>query len=284
MIAITGAGGQLGRLVVKHLLEKVPAHEIVATVRDLEKADDLRRLGVQLRLADYDRPDTLRAAFAGVEKLLLVSAVVPGQRLRQHQAVIDAARDTGVRLVAYTSLLRADSATLMLADEHRRTEQYLERSGLDFVLLRNGWYLENSTAGLAGAVSQGALIGSSGQGRLASASRDDYAAAAAAVLTEAGHGGKTYELVGDHAFSMSDLAAELSRQAGRSVAYLDLPPAEFKAALLGIGLPEMIVDVVVDASVKSAAGELDGSSQDLTRLIGRPTTTLAEAVRQALRR
>ncbi|WP_431257312.1 SDR family oxidoreductase [Roseateles chitinivorans] len=283
MIAITGAAGHLGGLAIRQLLKTLPANEIVATVRDVEKAGALRDLGVQLRVGDYDRPETLRAAFEGVEKLLLVSAVVPGQRLRQHQAVIDAAQAAGVQLVVYTSMLRADTSTLSLAREHHQTEEYLKRSGLAHVLLRNGWYFENTTAGLADAVTHGALIGSSGQGRLASASREDYAGAAVAVLTQPGHVGKTYELVGDHSFSMAEFAAEVSRQAGRPVSYRDLAPAEFAAALQGWGLPQMIVDVVVDASVKSGQGELDDTSRDLSRLLGRPTTPLADAVAAALR-
>jgi NAD(P)H dehydrogenase (quinone) len=283
MIAITGAGGHLGRLAVRRLLTRLPTHEIVATVRDVEAASDLRDLGVHVRVGDYDRPETLRAAFEGVEKLLLVSAVVPGQRLRQHQAVIDAAKASGVKLVAYTSMLRADTSTLMLAREHQLTEDYLQRSGLAYVLLRNGWYVENSTAALAQAVAHGAIIGSSREGRLASASRADYAGAAVEVLTQPGHEGRTYELAGDHAFSMAELAAEVSKQAGRPVVYQDLAPEDFAAALQGLGLPQMIVDVVVDASVKSAQGELDSSSRDLSRLLGRPTTTLVEAVAAALR-
>ncbi|WP_431262099.1 SDR family oxidoreductase [Roseateles chitinivorans] len=283
MIAITGAAGHLGGLAIRQLLKKLPANEIVATVRDVEKAGALRDLGVQLRVGDYDRPETLRAAFEGVEKLLLVSAVVPGQRLRQHQAAIDAAKSAGVQLVAYTSILRADTSTLSLAREHHQTEEYLKRSGLAPVLLRNGWYFENTTAGLGDAVTHGVILGSSGQGRLASASREDYAHAAVEVLTQPGHAGKTYELVGDHSFSMAEFAAEVSRQSDRPVAYRDLPPADFAAALQGWGLPQMIVDVVVDASVKSGQGELDDASRDLSRLLGRPTTRLSDAVAAALR-
>jgi NAD(P)H dehydrogenase (quinone) len=282
MIAITGAAGHLGGLAVRQLLKKLPANEIVAIVRDLEKAEGLRDLGVQLRVGDYDRPETLRSALEGVQKLLLVSAVVPGQRLRQHQAVIDAAKAAGVQLVAYTSMLRADTATLSLAREHHQTEEYLKRSGLAYVLLRNGWYLENTTAGLADAVTHGAIIGSSGNGRLASASRADYAGAAVEVLTQPSHAGKTYELVGDHSFSMTEFALEVSKQAGQPVVYRDLAPADFAAALQAWGLPQMIVDVVVDASVKSGQGELDDASRDLSRLLGRPTTALRDAIAAAL--
>jgi len=282
MIAITGASGHLGRLVVEGLLKEVPANQIVAAVRSPEKAEDLRESGVQVREADYDRPETLVEAFQGVEKLLLVSAVVPGKRLEQHKRAIDAARQAGVKLIAYTSILRADTSALALAREHRETEEYLKNSGLDFVLLRNAWYLENDTGGLASALAQGTLIGSSGQGRFASASRADYAGAAVAVLTQPGHANKVYELAGDHSFSMTEFAAEVSRQTGQRVVYNDLPPADFAAALQSFGLPQMIVDVVVDASAKASKGELDSSSRDLSRLLGRETTSVSDAIKVAI--
>jgi len=282
MIAITGAAGKLGQLVLKGLLQQVPANQVVATVRSLEKADDLRALGVQVREADYDRPEMLLEAFRGVDKLLLVSAVVPGQRFGQHKAVINAAKQAGVKLVAYTSILRAGTSELLLAQEHKKTEEYLKDSGLEFVLLRNGWYLENDTGSLTAALAQGALIGSSGQGRFASASRADYADAAVAVLTQPGHTNKTYELAGDQSFSMPELAEEVSKQAGKTVVYNDLPSAEFEAVLQSFGLPQMFVDAIVDASVKASKGELNSSSQDLSRLIGRKTTSVAEAVTVAL--
>jgi NAD(P)H dehydrogenase (quinone) len=283
MIAITGANGNLGRLVVKGLLRSLPADQIVATVRDVGRADDLRALGVQVREADYDRPETLAKALEGVDKLLLVSAVQPGKRLAQHMAVIDAARQAGVRLIAYTSILRADSSRLVLAAEHKATEQYLKDSGMDFLLLRNGWYLENDTGALAGVVAMGKVIGSARQGRLASASRADFADAAVAVLTQPGHANKTYELAGDQSFSMSEFAEEVSKQAGRPVVYEDLPAGDFAAALANFGLPQMFVDVVVDASVRTSEGELDSSSHDLSALIGRPTTPLSDAIKQALK-
>lgn len=282
MIAITGANGNLGQLVVKGLLQGNPATRIVAAVRNPEKANDLRALGVQVREADYDRPETLVKAFKGVEKLLLISAVQPGERLRQHKAVIDAAKRAGVKLIAYTSMLRADTSSLILAGEHRETEAYLKRSGIAFVLLRNGWYLENATGALAPALAQGAIIGSAGQGRFASASRADYAGAAITVLTQPGHANKTYELAGDHAFSMYEFAEEVSRQAGRAIVYNNLPPAEYEAALLGFGLPKIIVDVVVDADVKSSKGELDSTSRDLSELLGRNTTPFSDAIKVAL--
>ncbi|PCE23774.1 NAD(P)-dependent oxidoreductase [Paraburkholderia acidicola] len=282
MIVITGANGNLGQLVVKNLLQVIPANQIVAAVRNPEKSDNLRALGVDVREADYDRPETLVEAFKGAEKLLLISAVVPGERLRQHKTVIDAAKQAGVKLIAYTSMLRADTSSLNLAGEHQATEAYLKSTGVDYVLLRNGWYLENSTAVIAAALAQGTIIGSAGQGRFASATRADYAGAAVTVLTQPGHANKTYELAGNHAFSMAEFAEELSKQAGRPIVYKDLPPAEYEATLLGLGLPRMIVDVIVDADIKSSNGELDSSSRDLSQLLGRSTTPFSEAIKVAL--
>jgi NAD(P)H dehydrogenase (quinone) len=283
MIGITGANGKLGQLVINDLLKIIPATQIVAAVRNPENAGNLRALGVDVREADYDRPDTLIEAFKGVEKLLLISAVLPGERFRQHRAVIDAARQAGVKLIAYTSLLRADTSELILAAEHAQTEEYLRSSGMDFVLLRNGWYLENHTEALASALSHAAIKGSAGQGRFASASRADYASAAVTVLTQPGHAGKTYELAGDQAYSMQELAQEVSKQACREIVYDDLPPSDYEAMLLGFGLPKMIVDVVIDADVKSSKGELNIVSGDLSRLLGRNTTPLSKAVAAALK-
>lgn len=282
MIAITGANGQLGRLVINQLLEKVPAAQIVAVVRNPETAADLRTLGVNVRKGDYDASTSLKEAFKGIDKLLLISAVVPGQRLRQHKAVIDAAREAGVKLIAYTSMLGADTSRSMLAGEHLATEKYLIASGIDYVLLRNGWYIENHTAALPIAAQHGTLIASSGSARFASASRADYAAAAVAVLTQVGHANKTYELAGDTAFTMDDLAAAASAELGRSITFRNLSPSEYKAALLAMDLPQMIVDVIVDADAVALKGDLDSSSRALSTLIGRPTTTLKEAVRTAL--
>jgi len=282
MIAITGANGQLGRLVINQLLEKVPAAQIVAVARNPETAADLRALGVNVRKGDYDDPTSLKEAFKGIDKLLLISAVVPGQRLRQHKAVIDAAREAGVKLIAYTSMLGADTSRSMLAGEHLATEKYLIASGIDYVLLRNGWYIENHTAALPIAAQHGTLIASSGSARFASASRADYAAAAVAVLTQVGHANKTYELAGDTAFTMDDLAAAASAKLGRTIVFRNLSPSEYGAALLAAGLPQMIVDVIVDADAVALKGDLDSSSRALSTLIGRPTTTLEEAVQTAL--
>ena len=172
---------------------------------------------------------------------------------------------------------------MFLAREHKQTEDYIRASGLPFVILRNGWYLENHTSALGNAVEHGALIGSSHDGRFASAARADYAAAAVVVLTQPVSGSKTYELAGDQSFSMAELASEVSRQIGRDIPYRNLSGADYAAILLGFGLPQMSVDVIIDADTKAIRGDLDSTSRDLSGLISRPTTTLSDAVRSALR-
>jgi NAD(P)H dehydrogenase (quinone) len=285
MIVVTGATGKLGRLVVEGLLQRnVPAQQIVVAVRNPEKAADLTARGVKARRADYGRPETLPAALEGADKVLLVSSSEVGQRLAQHRAVVDAARKAGVRLLAYTSVLRAPTSRLALAAEHKGTEEAIRASGLPFVFLRNGWYIENYTENLGPALAHGALVGSAGQGRVAAAARADYAAAAVAVLTGAGHEGKAYELAGDAPFTMSELAAEVSRAAGRTIVYKDLPPEQYRAVLTGAGIPGPYADLLVDSDLGVARGELDDSTGDLRRLIGRPTTPLATAVAAAVKR
>ena len=283
MIIVTGATGKLGGHVIAGLLEKVPAAEIVAAVRSPEKAEDLRRLGVQVRRADYAQPETLRSAFVGADKVLLISSTEVNGRISQHQAVIDAAKSAGARLLAYTSILRADTSTLALAAEHKATEENIRASGLPFVFLRNGWYLENQTEQLGPVLQHGVLLGAAGDGRFASAARSDYAAAAAAVLTGSGHENKIYELAGDTSFTLSELAAEVSKQSGKPVAYNNLPPEDYKNLLVGVGLPAALAALLADADSGAARGELDSASRDLHSLIGRPTVTLQDAVTAALR-
>ncbi|MFA6180225.1 MAG: NAD(P)H-binding protein, partial [Candidatus Methylopumilus sp.] len=219
MIVITGATGQLGRLVIEELLKKLPANEIVAAVRNPAKAVDLVARGIQVRAADYNLPATLDTALQGATQLLLISSSEVGQRVPQHRNVIDAAKRAGVALVAYTSVLRAETSPLRLAAEHKETEALLKASGLAHVLLRNGWYSENYIASVPAALQHGVFIGSAGDGLIASAARADYAAAAATVLTSANQAGKVYELVGDEAYTLSDLAAETTHLSGKTVAY-----------------------------------------------------------------
>lgn len=282
MIAVTGANGKYGSLVIEGLLKKVPAEDIVAVVRKPAEATLLQQLGVQIRQGDYDHPETLTKAFQGVEKILLVSAVVPGQRLRQHKAAIDAAKAVGVNFVAYTSMLNADTSTHMLAAEHLATEQYLANSGLNFALLRNAWYLENHIGMVDAALQHGALVGSAGEGRFASATRADLAQAAVVVLTESAKPNLTYELAGDTSFSMSEFAQEITRRTGREIIYNELEPEAYRKLLTELGLPSVIVEVVVDADLKARLGDFDSTSKELSRLMGRPTTTLSEAVKAAV--
>lgn len=282
MIVVTGANGQLGQLVIQSLLRSVPASQIVAAVRQPSKAAGLAALGVQVREADYNRPETLDAAFAGVDKVLLISSSEVGQRQPQHQNVIDAAARAGVKLLAYTSLLKADTSPLGLAAEHLATERALKASGLPHVLLRNGWYTENYLASVPAALAHGALIGSAGEGRIASAARADYADAAAAVLTLPDQAGKVYELAGDSAYTLAELAAELSQASGKTVPYVNLPEADFKGALLQAGLPEPIAELLANSDTGAAQGGLYDGSGQLGRLIGRPTATLATLLRASL--
>lgn len=282
MIVVTGASGQLGRLVIASLLKRVPANQIVAAVRSPEKVADLAALGVIVKQADYSQPDALEQAFAGADKVLLISSSEVGQRLAQHRNVIDAAKRAGVSLIAYTSLLHADRSPLALADEHKATEAYLAGSGIPFVLLRNGWYSENYLASVPAALAHDAFIGCAGEGRIASAARADYADAAAVVLTRAEQAGKVYELAGDEAYTLSELASELSRQAGKPVPYVNLPEAEFKGALLGAGLPEPLADLLANSDRGASQGGLFDDSHTLSALIGRPTTSLSTLITAAL--
>ncbi len=282
MIAITGATGQLGRLVIQQLLNTVPAGQIVAAVRSPEKAADLAALGVQVRHADYARPATLEAAFQGVSKLLLISSSEVGHRAPQHAAVIAAAQKAGVQLLAYTSLLRADTSPLGLAAEHKETEAMLRASGLPHVLLRNGWYTENHTASVPVALQYGAVLGSAKDGRIASATRADYAAAAAAVLTKDDQAGRVYELAGDTAYTLTEFAAEVARQSGKPVVYKDLPQAAYVAALVQAGLPDGFAALLADSDVGASRGALFDNGHQLSQLIGRPTRPWAEAVKTAL--
>ncbi|HEX6924366.1 MAG TPA: SDR family oxidoreductase [Longimicrobiaceae bacterium] len=283
MIAITGVTGHLGRLVVEELLASgVSASDIVGLARSPDRAESLRERGVEVRRADYTEPESLSAALAGVDRLLLVSANEVGQRLAQHRNVIDAARAAGVGLLAYTSILRADRSTMQLAVEHAGTEEAIRESGIPYTFLRNSWYIENYTENLAPALEHGVLLGSAGEGRVSAATRRDYAAAAAAVIRGSGHEGKVYELGGDEAFTMAELAEEISRASKRTVEYRDLPEEEYVRALVGFGLPEPAARALADSDRALARGELYTDSGDLRRLIGRATKGWREVVREAV--
>lgn len=283
MIAITGASGQLGRLVIDELLTTTPASEITALVRNPESIRDLAERGVTVRQADYNEPGTLIEALKGIKKLLLISSSEVGQRAQQHQNVINAAKENGLELIAYTSILHADTSPLGLAEEHRATEAMLSESGIPFALLRNGWYNENYTAGIPAALQLGTLYGCAGDGLIASAARADYAAAAAKVITLDNQGGKIYELSGDKAYTLAELAAEVSQQTGKEIGYVNLPEADYASALEQAGLPAPLAHMLADSDTGASQGGLYDKSQTLSGLIGRSTTTIAESVKEALK-
>ncbi|HFZ1710209.1 TPA: SDR family oxidoreductase [Citrobacter sedlakii] len=282
MIAITGATGQLGHHVIESLLKTVPASQVVAIVRHPAKAATLSQRGITVRQADYSDESAFTTALQGVEKLLLISSSEVGQRAVQHRNVINAAKTAGVKFIAYTSLLHADRSPLGLHLEHVETEKMLAGSGIPYTLLRNGWYSENYLASAPAALEHGVFIGAAGEGKIASATRADYAAAAARVLSTDGHAGKVYELAGDDAWTLSQLADELSQQSGKHIVYQNLSEADFAAALQGAGLPAGLADMLADSDIGASEGGLFDNSRTLSQLIGRPTTTLADSVRTML--
>ncbi|WP_372775109.1 SDR family oxidoreductase [Mangrovibacterium sp.] len=278
-IGITGATGQLGKLVVEQLKERKQAENIVALVRTPEKA---KELGVEVRAFDYNNPEALPAQLAGIDKLLLISANELGQRSRQHKNVIQAAQNAGVKWIVYTSLLHADDTTLNLAEEHLETEKVLKESGIDYTILRNGWYTENYTASIEGAIAGGAFIGSAGSGRIASAARFDYAEAAAVVLLSDNYKGKVFELAGDNAYTLSELAAELSNQTGKDLPYRNLQEEEYAKILESFNIPSSFAHAIASWDVSASKGDLFDDSRELSKLIGRPTTPMATSVKSAL--
>jgi NAD(P)H dehydrogenase (quinone) len=278
-IGVTGATGQLGHLVVGKLKEKVSALSIVALVRTPEKAADL---GVKTRTFDYSKPENLMASLQGIDKLLLISGNELGRRLPQHQAVITAAKQAGVKQIFYTSILHADTSSLGLAEEHLATEAAIKASGLAYTILRNGWYTENYTGSAKGAISAGAFIGCAGDGKIASATRLDYAEAAAVVLAGEGYENKIYELAGDEAYTLTELAAEISRQTGKKIPYNNLSEKEYVDILKSFGLPENVAHMLADSDTGASNGGLFDDTKQLSALIGRPTTLLAAVLADAI--
>ena len=281
-IAITGATGQLGNLVIEQLLQLTTAQNIIALVRNVDKAEHFKAQGIELREFDYDRPETLVPALSGIDKLLLISANEIGRRTPQHQAVIDAAKVAGVPYIAYTSLLRADTSPLGLAQEHRETEKLIQDSGITYTFLRNNWYSENYLAGVAHTIETGTLFGAAQDGRISSASRIDYAEAAAKVLTSTGHENKTYELAGSESFTKADLAQFISQATHKPVIYQNLSADDLRQGLIQASLPSHLIDVIVDADVQTAKGAMYSNSKDLEQLIGHKTTSIQDSIKAAL--
>ncbi len=278
-IGITGATGQLGKLVVEQLKGKVSAENIVALVRTPEKA---KVPGVETRPFDYNNADELPKQLIGIDKLLLISANEIGQRERQHKNVIQAAKKAGVKWIVYTSLLHADTTTINLAGEHLATEKELKESGIDYTILRNGWYTENYTASIGGAIAGGAFKGSAGAGKISSAARIDYAEAAAVVLSGDNFKGKVFELAGDIAYTLDDLAAEISKQTGKDLPYRNLPQEEYAKILESFNIPKSFAQAIAGWDISASKGDLFDDSGELSKLIGRPTTSLAASVKLAL--
>lgn len=282
MYAVTAATGQLGRLVIAALLERASAADIVALVRDPSKASDLAAIGVTVRLFDYDTPGQLAASLAGVTRLLFISSDAPDRRIPQHRAVIDAAMAAGVGALAYTSIIHADTNPISLAQSHRDTEKMIADSGIPHAILRNSWYIENYLIGAETAIEHGALLGSTGDGRISAATRADYADAAALILTRAPGPNRVYELAGDEAFTLPDVAAALSEASGRMVTYRDLPEAGYRDALVAGGVPAAFAAALAEYSAQAAGGILADDSRTLSGLIGRPTETMRAAVLRSL--
>ena len=281
-IAVTGATGNLGGLAIDALLRRgVPAGEVVAVVRDVSRGADLAARGVGVRLGDYDRPETLSGAMAGVDRLLLVSGTETGRRVAQHQAVVDAAVTAGVALVAYTSIPRSDTTKLLLAADHLATEELIDASGIPFVFLRNSWYLEKYTGQLDRYLRKGEIVGACGAGPISAATRADYADAAAAVLTGDDHAGAIYELGGDEAFTMSELATTVAEATGHAISYRDLTLAQYTRRLVRSGIPKSVAALLADSDAGVARGDLFVTTGDLSRLIGHPATGYAQAVADA---
>lgn len=279
-IAVTGATGQLGRLVVEQLKSKTSVDNIVALVRTPEKALDL---GVNARAFDYNQAEGLEEALNGVDTLLLISGSEVGQRATQHSNVIEAAKKSGVKWIVYTSLLHADTSTLSLAGEHLATEKMLKESGIEHTILRNGWYTENYTGSIDGALAGGAFIGSAGEGKISSAARADFAAAAAVVLSDESNKGKVYELAGDDSYTLSDLAKEISKQTGKDIPYKNLAETDYASALKSFGIPEAFAGAIASWDVSASKGDLFDDSKQLSTLIGRATTPMAETVKVTLK-
>ena len=278
-IGITDATGQLGQLVVQKLKDKNPDAKLVALVRNPDKA---KPLGIEAKAFDYEQPEALPKALEDIDRLVFISGSEIGKRETQHKNVINAAKQAQVKQIAYTSLLHADTSSMILAPEHLATEKMLQDSGIPHTILRNGWYTENYTAGLKQAVEQGAIIGSAGDGKISSATREDYAEAIAETIINDDHTGKTYELAGDQTFTMQDLAAEVSKQTGKNIEFVNLPEAEYAQKLQEIGLPEGMAKAFASLDYSASKNDLHDESGELARLINRPTTSLSQAVKTGL--
>lgn len=278
---ITGATGQLGQLVVEKMKQRVDVDQLVALVRSPERVTHLGiDLGIEIKPFDYTKPAILAESLQGIEQLMLISSSEVGQRSAQHRNIIEAARRAGVKRIVYTSLLHADTSVLSLAGEHLETEKMLKESGIPHTVLRNGWYSENYTDSIPGAVEAGAFVGSAGDGKISSATREDFAEAATVVLTNEGHIGKVYELAGDEAYTLKDFAAEISKQTGKDIPYKNLPESKYAGILSSIGIAEGFAQAIASFDVGASKGSLFDDGKVLSQLIGRPTTSMDDAIKK----
>ncbi|TGS14404.1 SDR family oxidoreductase [Mesorhizobium sp. M2E.F.Ca.ET.209.01.1.1] len=282
---VTGATGQLGELVIDALLGRLSADRIVAATRSplSIEAQRLRSKGVDVRVVDYREPELVAAAFEGMERLLLISGTDAHARVQQHRNAITAAEQAGIELIVYTSVLRAPESALAVAQDHRQTEADLVASRVPHAILRNGWYTENYLASLRSALDRGVLFGCARDGRICSAARADYAEAAAIVLSTDDHVGRVYELAGDEAFTLDELASQAASISGQPIVYRDLSPSEYRDKLRAAGLRDELADLLVDSDACAAKGALEDCSRQLSVLIGRPTRPLGEVLADGLR-
>lgn len=276
-IAITGATGALGQLALIALKARAPQADVVALVRDPAKIT-----GTPARVFDYTKAETLAPALKGIDTLVLISSNDFNDRAGQHRAVITAAKTAGVKRIIYTSILKGDASPMILAQDHIATEAALKASGIPAIILRNGWYTENYTGSLKASVEHGALIGSSAEGRIASAARADYAEAIAVTAVDNSHASKTYELAGDIPHTMAEFAAEVSNQVGKAIPFNNLPKDTYAGILQSFGLPEAFASILADSDDTAARGSLLDESHTLSKLIGRPTTPIATTIKAAL--
>lgn len=284
MILVTGASGKLGKLAIASLIQRgIKPDEIIATVREPEKAYYLIEMGVNIRYADYDYPETFSNIMSEVDSVVLISSSQLGKRVKQHMTVIDAAKKASIKHIVYTSLLHADSSSLGIAKEHVETEQAIYGSGIPYTILRNGWYSENYTDQIKSSFSQGVIMGCAGSGRLSTASRADYAEAIATVLTSKHHEGKIYELAGDQSFTLSEYASNLSFLSGKQISYQNFSKEVYRDTLIHYGLPEDIAELLSDSEYGASKGELYESSQTLSKLIDRDTTPIQKSIKDALK-
>ncbi|MGG1679883.1 SDR family oxidoreductase [Neobacillus sp. NRS-1170] len=275
---VTGATGKLGTKVVETLLKTVPASHLAVSVRNPEKAAELQARGVEVRQGDFDRPETLDSAFAGIDRLLLISADGDNEtRIRQHTDAVAAAERAGVKFIAYTSLANASETTMFLAPPHVATEAAILKTGIPFSFLRNNWYLENEIPSIQGVLAGAPWVTSAGSGKVGWALQQDYAEAAAAVLAGDGHENTIYELSGKPV-SQEELVSALSTVLGKEIPVQQVDDATYADIMKGAGLPDFLIPFLVGIQKGIRDGALEIESNDFEKLLGRPAISINEAL------